>query len=311
MNSFKIDINRNHSLFLFITIIFLGGVELFIDLNLILEQYPVTVSVICFFLISTIGVSHGSLDNLKGAKLLKKLNIKNIAVFYLAYVLIAIFIILLWIFIPVFTLIVFLIVASYHFGKEDNVRFFSFEKRPNTKFKFIYFFLKGSIVVSAPLLFNQTETLQIFKALNIDLENINYSLILIFMLLSIASNIFLNEYWAHPFLDSFTIIFLNAFFSPLIAFTIYFCFLHSLRHSLSLIEDLNKKKFKKGLNIFLKKSLPLTVLTMLIFILGLFFLNKYYMLDSAILKVIFIGLASLTFPHILLEYLLEKNEKRT
>ena len=74
MNSFKIDINRNHSLFLFITIIFLGGVELFIDLNLILEQYPVTVSVICFFLISTIGVSHGSLDNLKGAKLLKKLN---------------------------------------------------------------------------------------------------------------------------------------------------------------------------------------------------------------------------------------------
>jgi len=27
------------------------------------------------------------------------------------------------------------------------------------------------------------------------------------------------------------------------------------------------------------------------------------------LKVIFIGLASLTFPHILLEYFLEKNEK--
>ena len=34
-------------------------------------------------------------------------------------------------------------------------------------------------------------------------------------------------------------------------------------------------------------------------------------LDIAILKIIFIGLASLTFPHILLEYLLEKNEKRT
>jgi len=31
----------------------------------------------------------------------------------------------------------------------------------------------------------------------------------------------------------------------------------------------------------------------------------------AILKIIFIGLASLTFPHILLEYLLEKNEKQT
>jgi len=128
MNSFKIDINRNHSLLLFIIIIFLGGVELFIDLNLILEQYPVTVSVICFFLISTIGVSHGSLDNLKGEKLLKKLNIKNIAVFYLAYILIAIFIILLWIFIPVFTLIVFLIVASYHFGKKIMSDFFLLKK---------------------------------------------------------------------------------------------------------------------------------------------------------------------------------------
>ena len=40
------------------------------------------------------------------------------------------------------------------------------------------------------------------------------------------------------------------------------------------------------------------------------FLNNFYKLDEAIYKVIFIGLASLTFPHILLEYLLEKNEKK-
>jgi len=33
-------------------------------------------------------------------------------------------------------------------------------------------------------------------------------------------------------------------------------------------------------------------------------------MNDAILMVIFIGLASLTFPHILLEYLLEKNEKQ-
>ena len=38
--------------------------------------------------------------------------------------------------------------------------------------------------------------------------------------------------------------------------------------------------------------------------------EKSYGLDDVIIKVIFIGLASLTFPHILLEYLLEINEKR-
>jgi len=46
-----------------------------------------------------------------------------------------------------------------------------------------------------------------------------------------------------------------------------------------------------------------------LFVIGVYFITNYYVLDSTILKVIFIGLASLTFPHILLEYLLEKNEK--
>tara|TARA_Y100000817_G_scaffold258726_1_gene212492 strand:- start:219 stop:371 length:153 start_codon:yes stop_codon:yes gene_type:complete len=50
---------------------------------------------------------------------------------------------------------------------------------------------------------------------------------------------------------------------------------------------------------------------MVIFLVAIYSLNNFYMLDEAIYKVIFIGLASLTFPHILLEYLLEKNEKRT
>ena len=38
-------------------------------------------------------------------------------------------------------------------------------------------------------------------------------------------------------------------------------------------------------------------------------LKNNYGLNEAMYKVIFIGLASLTFPHILLEYLIEKNEK--
>jgi hypothetical protein len=78
-----------------------------------------------------------------------------------------------------------------------------------------------------------------------------------------------------------------------------------------LICEVDKNNFKNGLINFSKRALPLTLLTGIIFLLSLFILNKYYLLDSAILKVIFIGLASLTFPHILLEYLLEKNEKKS
>ena len=75
------------------------------------------------------------------------------------------------------------------------------------------------------------------------------------------------------------------------------------------MHELDNNDLKNGLKIFVKKALPLTILTATFCLLGLYLLNNSYNFDSSILKVIFIGLASLTFPHILLEYLIEKNEK--
>ena len=110
----KINVlNKYHS----ITIFFLSSVLWITNLNL---SYNFT-SLICFFLIATIGVSHGALDNLKGAKLLKKLSIKKNSLFYVAYIILALFVVLLWSILPMITLLIFLLVASFHFGKEDNV----------------------------------------------------------------------------------------------------------------------------------------------------------------------------------------------
>ena len=120
---------------------------------------------------------------------------------------------------------------------------------------------------------------------------------------------FLGDVWKSIFFDYFSILILNYYLSPLIAFTAYFCFLHSIRHIISLSHELNKTNIKKGLNIFFNKALPLSLITAIFFILSLFFLLDLNQLNEAIFKVIFIGLASLTFPHILLEYLIEKNEK--
>ena len=53
----------------------------------------------------------------------------------------------------------------------------------------------------------------------------------------------------------------------------------------------------------------LLFVTGIIFIVALNFLNYEFKLNESVNMVIFIGLASLTFPHILLEYLIEKNEK--
>ena len=262
---------------------------------------------ICFFFIATIGVSHGALDHLKGYKVLKIYKIKNKSLFYISYLFICLIVVIVWVAYPTITLILFLLIASYHFGKEDS----SFDKFQKRKFINLYLFFKGSLIILAPLWINPAETIKIFDLLDVQFFILDENIILLLIGLSVLSNVLINRNTSIGIIDSFSIIMLNLTFMPLVAFTIYFCFLHSIRHSISLINEMDNKNFKNGTKIFFKRALPLTFITGLLFLFGLFILNNYYSFNYSILKVIFIGLASLTFPHILLEYLLEKNEKKS
>ena len=274
------------------------------------ETGSIFLNTLSLFLILTIGISHGSLDHIKGYELLKKYQIRNKIIFYFSYLLIGIFIIFMWLILPSFTLIVFLLVATYHFGKEDAL-----DENNQSFFKFLVY---GLPIILAPLSFHFDETLNIFKILYIENESLINSFyffdkknvfIILLAISFIIGSFFSRGEWPVFVMEKISIILLNISCSPLIAFTIYFCFLHSIRHSFKLAIELNKADFRKGFKEFLNKSLPLTLITAILFILSLIFLTNYNVLNEAILKVIFIGLASLTFPHILLEYLIEKNEK--
>ena len=96
----------------------------------------------------------------------------------------------------------------------------------------------------------------------------------------------------------------------MVAFTMYFCFLHSIRHIISISFELEPNNFIYGVKSFIKKALPLTLVTTILYLIAAIFLSYFYEINDVIIKIIFIGLASLTFPHILLEYLIERNEKR-
>jgi len=270
--------------------------------------------IFCLFLILILGISHGALDNLKGKKLLRLFGYRFLFSFYLVYILISFLIIFFWLLFPNTVLLLFLIVAAYHFGKEDTV--FSF------KGKFLIseclYFLKGSAVILAPLLFQKEETNEIFLILNFTVFKsplFNDHFLITLLCLSFLSSLFISskensDLKGLMIMDFFSLIILNLFLTPVLAFTIYFCFLHSIRHSITLIFELDKS-FKSGFKKFINRAIPLTFVTGVVFLIAVYFLNNFFTLDVAIYKVIFIGLASLTFPHILLEYLLEKNEKRT
>ena len=147
------NINFKHS------IIFFNFCILISPFYLMLNFEPI---IFCLFLILILGISHGALDNIKGAKLLKLFGYKHIISFYLAYMFISLLIIIFWLIFPNTVLFLFLVVAAYHFGKEDTV--FTFRK------KFFIseclFFLKGSAVIIAPLLLKRDETNEIFRILN-------------------------------------------------------------------------------------------------------------------------------------------------
>jgi len=311
MNNQIKKINFSHS---FIFFLFCNILSL---ITLKINNFTIS-PLVCLFLILSIGISHGSLDNIKGKKLFKSLKIDNFFIFYLSYILIATIVIILWIIIPSISLAIFLIVASYHFGKEDT----QFLIIQNSYYNQLLYFLKGSLVILAPMFFHFDETVSIFKLLLIDNESfyeflnfIETNKILLFgtILSTLSSVLLLYKNFELKkftiFLDYFSILIINYYFSPLLAFTLYFCFLHSIRHSISLISELDKNNLSNGLKNFIRKALPLTIVSAIFCLIGLYLLNNTYDFDISIIKIIFIGLASLTFPHILLEHLLEKNEK--
>ena len=298
-------INFRHS------VIFFNICILISPFYLLLNFEPI---IFCLVLILILGISHGALDNVKGKKLLRLFGYKSSFSFYLIYIIISLLIVFLWLLFPNTILLLFLIVSAYHFGKEDTVFYF--------KGKFMIseclYFLKGSVVILAPLLFQKNKTNDIFQILNVNFFEsqifTNHFLITL-ICLSFLSSLFISnkknsDLKGLMIMDFFSLIILNIFLTPVLAFTIYFCFLHSIRHSITLIFELDRS-FKSGFKKFIFKAIPLTFATGVILLMGVYFLSNYYKLDEAIYKVIFIGLASLTFPHILLEYLLEKNEKRT
>ena len=304
-----------HTFYFSVLTICLSIISLLIAENFKLSNELIT-PLLCLFFILSIGISHGAMDNYKANKLLKIYKLNNKLIFFIIYILISFSVILLWSIYSSLTLLFFLLVASYHFGREDT----SFLHKGNSMLDQLLYLVKGSLIVFSPLFFHFEETLKIFEILFLSKN------ILIFIAeehwiinVCLSLNILGYFYFAFKnsfedfeiiFLDLLSILILNYFFTPLIAFTIYFCFLHSIRHIISIAYELNPSNFLDGFKNFVKKALPLTIITAVLYLISIVFLSNSYVLNDAIIKVIFIGLASLTFPHILLEYLIEINEKR-
>ena len=247
-------------------------------------------SMISLILVSSIGVYHGAFDIKKGSRISKKLNTK-LSIFSFVYVLFSLTIILLWFTVPTFLLSLFLLISILHFGSEDYQYF-------KSKSNYLAYFSKGVLIIILPLIFHFNDTVSIFKTLNLFTDetpflflNSNYLILIlltminfIFSLVSVPN--FRNKIFIN--IDMLLIILLNFFFDPIFAFAIYFCFLHSLRNI-----------FKTEQHELISYRIFLTSFITFVSLITVFsFLYVYFNIVESLSYTIFIGLASLTFPHI-------------
>ena len=302
----------------FLFFIFVSALSLFIfnDSNLFNQ---LNFNVFCFILIATIGVSHGAIDHKKGEYILNKMNSRNyLFLFYLAYLFLFFLVLFFWLKFSLISLFIFFIISSFHFGSEDTAIFL----KQATKLENLFYFARGSIIITSSFYLNFNETDQfiqnlLFEHSNTLLHGINWpyiywiNFIFLFALLivlfvqkkiSIISSIII-------FIEIIFIA-LNFYFLPLLlAFTLYFCFMHSTKHIMALSNELDHENPIHGLKKFLVMSFPLTLITFTSALIMLFYLGNNFSLNSSIVKIIFIGLASLTLPHIMLGLIYDKFKK--
>ena len=254
-------------------------------------------NIISFFLIFFIGLPHGSFDGAV-ASLVGFNNRVQFLKFIFYYLILFLLVILFWLYFPIFGLSIFIIMTIIHFGLCDWTNF------KINQYKYSVSFTYGMTIIFGIIFFNENQSFLIFKYLTNDNIYIfqKYFFIPYFLtLLSIIYFIYLSlleQKLRKGVIEILFFLLIFYFFDPLLSFAIYFCFFHTYKHLKHLIKNiylnLNNKKF------VIYSTLVFTLISWAGGLGIVFYLFQNFSLYESFIKVIFIGLAALTLPHMLL-----------
>ena len=94
----------------------------------------------------------------------------------------------------------------------------------------------------------------------------------------------------------------------LMAFTIYFTFLHSIRHLLYVAESNRIEPPAKAIVKTYIRSIPVTIVTILLAFSAYFIMAGSGLALDRMTQVIFIGIASVTYPHVAVIMMAQRGE---
>lgn len=251
--------------------------------------------------IMLVGLPHGAGDGLLAFKSFQPTT-KGWVIFVTSYLVIAGMVLVLWYFFPVLGLLLFLIQSCIHFGLGDVSATDSIAKGAQSQSRFHYWAriiaMGGGPVLLIPL-FHPIPVNNVFVL--ISGQATSYLILFIIFLLPIwlaAFGIMLSYLPKTGGSEVTLLLLLVALYfilPPLWSFAIYFCCVHSFRHFRVLNTQIEGGFIKSGHlgQIVLFSVLPIA----LIF---LFALQAQDHFSEALITGLFIGLAALTVPHMVL-----------
>ncbi len=245
--------------------------------------------------VTIIGIPHGYFDFLIAKKLFN--NYDNWLIkFIFMYTSLSFIYLLAWFMAPLISLGIFLIMSIYHFGIEES------EDIENNSILLILYL--GSVPIVGPILFHVNEVFYFFEILlNYTITyQYNFELLRYVYCLGLIVLLFLR---AKKLLPLYGLLLINfIFLPPLLSFILYFCFHHSVRHYLHAMGDRNI--FSSQINIT-KFAIIFLALTITFTSIVLLYMSGFSNLtfENIIIKYVFITLACLTLPHLLLNIIYE------
>ena len=246
-----------------------------------------------------LGLPHGSLDPLVAMQILGSDRRFTIGRFLLAYSLLAAVCVGCWLAFPNVGLSLFLIISALHFGSD-------WQQRGSSWGRIAY----GACIVSVPTLHHAETVRQIFTELGATaaVSIVNTSKIVSCFAIAVAWFSLLPQLsrrWRDGL--ELAVILIGALaLQPLIFFVCYFCLLHSPRH----LFETSREVGLRGVGALITAVAP-TVGATLVFAALLWRFLPAEHFTSHVLQIVFIGLAALTVPHMLLTEIKEREQQST
>ncbi len=278
------------------SVAYLVTVVLLVFLSLVGTDLPEKqqIAVLVLF-VAVLGVPHGALDPLVAYEAGIARNRVEMVRFLCVYLLQAAAMLFAWWLFPVLAFVLFLLISVQHFSGDWKEDFPAWQRLAG-----------ATTVIGGPPLFHPTETARIFAVL-IPESTVLWLMpslkllgaVAIFALVLNALAITLTaasprRYSWRSALELLSLPLLAWALPPLAFFVVYFCGLHSPRHFLETTEQLRVRP-----SVVLAVTIGITLVT-LGFCLAAFLLLRPDSVDARLVQIVFIGLAALTVPHMLL-----------